>query len=356
MKNKEVINHRVASATQFHFLHLELADQADILNALSAQTGRRAEILEKDIWLCEVLTLLFDLPCRKPMAFKGGTSLSKVYQAIERFSEDIDVTIDYRSLLDEEIALQTLSRSKREKLSDTLKHRLAEHIATALAPALQTSLKRSHPGKSINLEVSTNGEELRIFYPSAVNHSSTYLRPHILIEFGGRNAVLPQDKLTITADIASYLPDMIFPVARISVLSPMRTFWEKVTLIHAECHRPNIRENAHRLSRHWYDLAQLASHKIGHCALNDLSLLLDVVQIKKTFFYSGFSNYDACLSGGIRLLPEKEMLSALARDYKAMQAAGMFYGADLAFDIIIDRLQTLETVANQSISSARHTF
>lgn len=189
MKNKEVIKHRVASATQFHFLHLELADQADILNALSAQTGRRAEILEKDIWLCEVLSLLFDLPCRKPMAFKGGTSLSKVYQAIERFSEDIDVTIDYRSLLDEEIALQTLSRSKREKLSDTLKHRLAEHIATALAPALQTSFTRSHPGKSINLELSTNGEELRIFYPSAVNHSSSYLRPHILIEFGGRKVI-----------------------------------------------------------------------------------------------------------------------------------------------------------------------
>lgn len=354
MKNKEVTGHDAASVAPFHFLHLDLADQAGILNTLSAQLGRRAEILEKDIWLCEVLSLLFDLPCRKPMAFKGGTSLSKVYQAIERFSEDIDITIDYRSLLDEEIDLATLSRSKREKISGILKQRLAEHIAIELVPSLQTSLKQSHPGKTVNIALNADGEELRIFYPSAVNNKDHYLRPHILIEFGGRNAVLPQDKLTIIADIAPYLPDIIFPVARISVLSPQRTFWEKATLIHVECHRPKIRENAHRLSRHWYDLAQLASHDIGRRSLTDISLLLDVVQIKKTFFYSGFSNYDACLSGGIRLLPDRELLNALARDYKAMQDAGMFYGASLPFDIIVDRLQSLETVVNQKMTSARH--
>lgn len=153
MKNKEVATHEAASVAPLHFLHLEQADQAEILHTLSAQLGRRAEILEKDIWLCEVLSLLFDLPCRKPMAFKGGTSLSKVYRAIERFSEDIDVTIDYRSLLDEEITLQTLSRSQREKLSDVLKHRLAEHISTALAPALQTSLNQAHPGKTASHDI-----------------------------------------------------------------------------------------------------------------------------------------------------------------------------------------------------------
>jgi predicted nucleotidyltransferase component of viral defense system len=77
-----------------------LAEQARLLHGLAPVLGRRAEILEKDIWLCLALGVLFALPNRKPMAFKGGTSLSKVYQAIERFSEDVDVTIDYRSLVD----------------------------------------------------------------------------------------------------------------------------------------------------------------------------------------------------------------------------------------------------------------
>ncbi len=82
-----------------HYFDLSVSDQADVLQSLAPVMGRRAEILEKDIWLCQVLDTLFQLSCRKPMAFKGGTSLSKVYKAIDRFSEDIDVTVDYRSLV-----------------------------------------------------------------------------------------------------------------------------------------------------------------------------------------------------------------------------------------------------------------
>ena len=79
------------------YFDLPVSDQADVLQSLAPVMGRRAEILEKDIWLCQVLDILFQLPCRKSMAFKGGTSLSKVYKAIDRFSEDIDVTVDYRT-------------------------------------------------------------------------------------------------------------------------------------------------------------------------------------------------------------------------------------------------------------------
>ena len=99
--------------------------------------GRRSEILEKDIWLCEVLDALFRLPCRKPMAFKGGTSLSKVYRAIDRFSEDIDVTIDYRSLNDEMTDLSSITNnSQRSKFSEALKHALSIHVLEELVPAL----------------------------------------------------------------------------------------------------------------------------------------------------------------------------------------------------------------------------
>lgn len=239
------------------YFDLPLAEQAEVLHGLAPVLGRRAEILEKDIWLCQALGALFALPVCKPMAFKGGTSLSKVYQAIERFSEDIDVTIDYRSLVPNVPELATLSNTQRKKLSDTLKVALIDHVTQELVPALRDALTQQLPGAEISLEVSEDAEKLWLFYPSAVENTDAYLRPSVLIEFGGRNATLPQDTLTIVPDAAPHVPGLVFPKAQVAVLSPLRTFWEKATLIHVECHRPDLRVSAERLSRHWYDLARL---------------------------------------------------------------------------------------------------
>jgi len=329
------------------YFDLPLTDQAELLHGLAPILGRRAEILEKDIWLCQALGTLFTLPCRKPMAFKGGTSLSKVYQAIERFSEDIDVTIDYRSLLADAPDLAALSNTQRKKLSDTLKAALIDHVTKELAPALRGALAETLPGHEIGIEVSEDAEKLWLFYPSAVENTDAYLRPSLLIEFGGRNATLPQDTLTITADVAAHVPALRFPAARVAVLSPMRTFWEKATLIHVECQRLDLRAGAERLSRHWYDLARLADHDIGNKAIRDAELLKDVLRIKETFFRSGHSHYDLCLSGELKLIPQAPMLAALRQDYQAMLNAQMFYGDILPFERIVERLTALEKQINQ---------
>ncbi|EPA95366.1 nucleotidyl transferase AbiEii/AbiGii toxin family protein [Pseudomonas mandelii] len=329
------------------YFELPLAEQAELLNGLAPVLGRRAEILEKDIWLCQALGILFSLPCRKPMAFKGGTSLSKVYQAIERFSEDIDVTIDYRSLVDDVPELATLGSNQRRRLSDTLKAALAEHVSRELVPALREALAQGVPGWEITIEVSEDGEKLWLYYPSAVENTDAYLRPSVLIEFGGRNATLPQNTLTIVPDMATYVPELVFPSAEVAVLSPMRTFWEKATLIHVECHRPEIRTGAERLSRHWYDLARLADHDVGRQAVPDTELLRDVLNIKETFYRSGYSHYGRCMTGGLRLVPEPALLNALREDYQAMLAAQMFYGETLPFDRIVERLSSLEQEINR---------
>ncbi|CAM3969771.1 Nucleotidyl transferase AbiEii/AbiGii toxin family protein [Bordetella tumbae] len=246
-----------------HYFDLSSAEQAELLHGVAPVLGRRAEILEKDIWLCQVLGILFALPNRKPMAFKGGTSLSKVYQAIERFSEDIDVTIDYRSLVVDVPELAMLSNTQRRKLSDTLKKALIEHVTEELVPALREALTQALPMHHLDIEISDNAERLWLYYPSAVENTDAYLRPSVLIEFGGRNAALPQDMMTIVPDVTAHVPQLAFPSAQVVVLSPMRTFWEKATLIHVECHRPDLRVGAERLSRHWYDLARLADHEVG---------------------------------------------------------------------------------------------
>lgn len=329
------------------FLDLPLTEQAELLHGLAPVLGRRAEVLEKDIWLCQVLGILFALPCRKPMAFKGGTSLSKVYQAIERFSEDIDVTVDYRSLVQDVPDLATLSNNQRGKLSDTLKAALVQHLMGELVPALKAALSQVLPGHEIAIEVSADAEKLWLYYPSAVENTDAYLRPSVLIEFGGRNATLPQETLTIVPDVAEHVPGLVFPMAEVAVLSPMRTFWEKATLIHVECHRPDWRAGAERLSRHWYDLARLADHDIGRQAVTDVALLQDVLHIKETFYRSGFSHYDRCLRGELRLIPDVARLDALKQDYQAMLGAQMFYGKPLPFEHIVERLTRLEQQISQ---------
>jgi len=275
------------------------------------------------------------------------TLLSKVYQAISRFSEDIDVTIDYQSLIPDAPDLAVLSNTQCRKLSDALKVALTEYITKELVPALQDALAMALPAHTLNLEVSEDAEKLWLFYPSAVENVDAYLRPSVLIEFGGRNATLPQDTVDIMPDVASLVPGVVFPSAQVAVLSPMRTFWEKATLIHVECHRPDLRPSAERLSRHWYDLAQLAHHDIGVKAIADRALLQDVLHIKQAFFRSSYSHYDQCLSGSLKLIPPEPLLHALRQDYQAMLDAQMFYGDTLPFDQIVQRLTALEQEINR---------
>ncbi|WP_028875161.1 nucleotidyl transferase AbiEii/AbiGii toxin family protein [Tepidiphilus margaritifer] len=334
------------------YFALSFDEQADLLRSLASRMGRRAEILEKDLWLCQVLGILFRLPCRKPMAFKGGTSLSKVYKVIERFSEDIDVTIDYRSLVTDAPDLESVAtNSQRRKLSDALKAALEAHVRDELLPALQSALAASLPGHPLSFRLSEDAEKLWVFYPSAVEKADAYVRPSILIEFGGRNSTWPQAPQTIVPDIAEYVPGLDLPRAQVAVLSAVRTFWEKATLIHVECHRPLIRAGAERLSRHWYDLACLAEHEIGRQALQDIDLLRDVVRLKATFYRSGHSRYERCIAGELRLVPPEPLLGALRRDYQAMRDAQMFYGAPWAFEALIERLHALEDEINRRMST-----
>jgi len=332
------------------YFKLSLAEQAELLQSLATIIGRRANILEKDIWLCKILEILFQLPSRKPMAFKGGTSLSKVYRVIERFSEDIDVTVDYRSLADSVPELASIiSNSQRKKLSDQLKLSLIEHITQSLAPELDAALKIALPNYQISLAFSDDGEKLTVSYPSAVENFDEYLPPNILIEFGGRNSTLPQEKIKITPDVAEYVSQISWPSALVSVLSPARTFWEKATLIHVECQRSQFRSGSNRLSRHWYDLTRLADHEIGRTAIKDIALLKDVLIVKETFFRSGASNYADCLTGELRLIPDEKMFEELRQDYQAMLDAQMFYGTYLSFNEIVHRLKLLEAEINQSV-------
>ncbi len=326
------------------FLSLGVGERADILRTASAE--RSAVVLEKDIWVCWVLHALFSMPDPHPMAFKGGTSLSKVYRIIDRFSEDVDITLDYRAFEDGPFA-EGASRTATRRFSERLRDRVAHYVRDAVAPALDAAARCLAPDGRYNIHVGDDGETVRFAYPSAVNAPDSYVASEVLLEFGGRNVIDPNERHAIAPDIASLTEGLDYPEATVTVLSPARTFWEKATLIHVECHRGRLAAGPHRLSRHWFDLACFARHDAGRAALADRALLEDVVRHKTVFFNASYAHYDHCLDGRLRLVPDDDGLAGLRSDYDAMRRAGIV-GADApGFGTLIERLRALEVEINQ---------
>jgi hypothetical protein len=330
------------------FLHLKTQEQSQIYRALAPQLARSPVVLEKDVWVCWVLQTLFTMPGRLSMAFKGGTSLSKVFGVIARFSEDVDITLDYRGLdASFNPFAEGVSRTRLKKFSEDLKSFVRNHAHDVVAPHFQKMLAAEFDVDAFQLEVSDDGEQLRVHYPTVLDTSGDYVGNSVLIEFGGRNITEPNEAHEVRPDIAGHVADLEFPRSEVSVLSPARTFWEKATLMHVECQRNEFRVSVERLSRHWYDLAMLADHAHGQTAVADRALLADVVKHKKVFYNASYANYDACLAGQLRLIPEDTALAALRNDFQRMIGAGMFIGEPPAFDAIVDRLRALETTINQ---------
>ena len=255
------------------FLSLEAREQGDILRTVAARSGRAAVILEKDVWICWVLRALFSIPNRHPMAFKGGTSLSKVYGIIDRFSEDLDITLDYRFFNDGFDPFGSgVSKTEIRRFSDRLKANVERYTRDVVAPALGAATERLVTAGRHPIHIGDDGETIRFTYPSAVEEPHDYLSSEVLLEFGGRNVIDPNRQHDIVPDIAALTPDLDFPAATVTVLSPERTFWEKATLIHAECHRRRLATGPDRLSRHWFDVACLGQHDVGRSALSDRTL------------------------------------------------------------------------------------
>lgn len=326
------------------FFSLPTKDQAGLIGKHATSIKMLPGIIEKDIWVCWALDKLFQMPDRRTMAFKGGTSLSKVYKAIDRFSEDIDVTIDYRDFATQTDG--TESRSELTRLSDSLKEKLKEHSIDTIKPYFESILNAEFHGQAWKVELENEGEKLFIHYPSALNKGG-YIESKVLLEFGVRNVTVPAEQHIVKTYISEYAEDISFPEASIAVLARMRTFWEKATLAHVEYHRPTQRKTAERLSRHWYDLYKMSNDIENICSDASRKLLSEVVKHKKQFFHYGYANYDDCVNGNLRLVPQDHFKKVLAFDFSAMLEAGMFYQDPPAFEEILEKLKHIEDAINE---------
>jgi hypothetical protein len=326
------------------FFHLPADEKNTLITRAADKLDFSELIIEKDLWVCWLLEKIFSLPIQ--MAFKGGTSLSKVFNLINRFSEDCDITIDYR-YFNQTIDLVNISRSQLKKISDELKKQLQVYVSGVVLPHLQDHVISELPNDGFELQLSEDGEQLRFYYPSLANGQAGYLRDHVLIEFGIRNCTEPCAKHQITPYLEQGLNTNIdLPKPIINTLSPLRTFWEKVTLIHVECNRDRFVKSPDRLSRHWYDLYILNNSWVVTQALARDDILNSVIEYKKAFFNASYANYDDCLDGHCKLIPSIDNLANLKSDFLMMIDAGMFYQDPPSFDEMIMSLKKLESDIN----------
>ena len=318
----------------------------------AADLNLPAFAIEKDFWVCWALKKLFTLPEWKDhLTFKGGTSLSKVFHLIGRFSEDCDITVDSQNFI-EAINLDRISKSQLKKTSDELKNRLQNYLKHKVILHVESRLYESFKNKDLlknfQFKLSDDGERISFYYPSLVNLENNYLRDHVLLEFGIRNSTEPSEVHQIEPMLRENEGyPFVLPIASVNTLSPIRTFWEKATLAHVECHRKRLLLSPERLSRHWYDLYLLSSSWVGEEALRQVNILNSVIQYKKAFFNASYANYDDCLVGKFKLIPDEKELKSLSDDFKKMVDAGMFQKNPPNFKIIIASLMKLEMSINQ---------
>ena len=334
-------------STPFHSLSAQ--DQRRVLKTAAAVAGPRAYLLEKDIWVVQTLSALFGAPFGPHLVFKGGTSLSKAYQAIRRFSEDVDVTYDIRRFAPELVgdagdeALPP-TRSQEQRWTRAIRPRLVDWTRDEALPALAEGMTRAGWSARLHAE----GDRLKVDYdPLFTDHE--FVQPEVIVEFGARSTGEPREQRLVKCDAARFVPDISFPTASPSVMLLERTFWEKATAIHVFCRR--ARHRGARLSRHWHDLVRLDDGGYVEEALADRELARAVARHKAIFFRERGVNgdwidYMAAVSGHLQLIPDQPLRDILAEDYRQMQGSGMLLEDAESFEDILNRCAGIEARAN----------
>lgn len=332
------------------YFSLSTADQAELLDTAASRSGRPAHLLEKDVWVVWTLSCLFSSPLADRLTFKGGTSLSKAYNVIDRFSEDIDLTCDIRRLLPE-MATEPEgippTSSQAAKWTKAVRSRLPQWIENSVIPILQAALADSDMEATLEI-TGKDSDSVLVKYPP-LRQGTGYVAPHIRLEFGARSTGEPCEVLPVACDLAPLIPEIVFPQALPRVMKMERTFWEKATAIHVFCRQAKMRGN--RFARHWHDLLRLAATERIQNSLADKSWLEQVVQHKTMFFQEKDQtgapiDYRECLNGHLCLVPEGAARETLREDYNSMIQDGILLVQTPEFDVVLEQCSYLQLKIN----------
>jgi hypothetical protein len=302
-------------------------------------------IIEKDFWVVLVLDYLFSQSkFKKAFTFKGGTSLSKGYSLIRRFSEDIDLILDWTIFgIPENEPYEDRSNTQQNRYNQVINVKATTFIKNTLLDEIKTGLSNML-GYEVDMECDKTEENIIVFkYPRLFGHDS--ILNTIKLEFGPLAAWTPSEVIGVSPYINDYYPNVMNqPYAKVLTVKPTRTFWEKATILHHEAHRPSTSKIPDRYSRHYYDLYMMSLGISREGLLEDLDLLDRVVELKKKFYPRGWARYDLAKKGTLKLVPDQYRIDELEKDYKAMQ--DMLFGDIPSFNEIMDSLRDLEKKTN----------
>lgn len=317
-------------------------NRTDLFNATATKMEMNKAIIEKDFWVCWMLDILFTTSSYSTrFAFKGGTSLSKGYDAIARFSEDIDLILDWRVIgigIDEPWQLR--SKTKQDIFNKETNKKTADFLRDIFLEDLRSDIEAEGIE---NWELSIDPGDpntIQFSYPQLFQDDS--LVQEIRLEIGCLASWSPTKTITIEPYTAHYYPQL-FSASSVGVrtVEAKRTFWEKATILHKEAHRARSSSLPARYSRHYYDLYMLLRSVVKDEAVRDFVLLDQVAKFKEKFYICNWAKYNEATFDTIRLCPQESFLQVLERDYDNMQ--NMIYGEKIPWKDILKELKEFET-------------
>ena len=331
------------------FLALPPDERRLYFEQAAARRNASPVILEKDFWVSWLLGALFESQFAGHLVFKGGTSLSKVFGVIDRFSEDIDLSVSPAFL---NLPDAGTSRSQANKWMTRAEAACGVAVRDQIGPALEAAVtavlgKAARPWFEFLTDAHTHSPVLLFHYPSSQPDGLDYLRRSVKLEFGSLTDQQPAGRHPVRPWIADVLPDAFTDWrCEVVALEVERSFWEKATILHTEYHRPAEKPTPDRFSRHYADTAALAKHPAAGKAIDEHALRDRVVEWKSQVFGSSWADYGLAKPETFRLVPPAERQAALRQDYRAMR--DMYLTEPTGFDDVLATLAELEKRINQA--------
>ncbi|GHT41241.1 nucleotidyltransferase [Bacteroidia bacterium] len=337
-----------------NFLNLSKTEQVRYINEAVFSLNLPPEAIEKDIWVTAVLRALFELSYSEHISFKGGTSLSKCWNVIERFSEDVDIAInrEYFGFVGNTFTIKQISKNLRKAACKFCRNTLQYDLAKQLE---QDGVSPNLFAVEMNITDVTTIDPEKIFvnYKSLFaenqgDNAESYIKPVVVLEVNGRSMKEPLEKVTIQSFIDEVFADRAFADTpfEIQAVAPERTFLEKICLLHEEFAKHDqekIRVN--RMSRHLYDIVRMLDTPIAAKALNNNELYKSIIAHRRMFIAIKDFDYDTLLPATINIIPPDSVIAMWEEDYKKMQT--MIYGESPSFSVIFDKIKHLNEMVNK---------
>lgn len=296
-------------------------------------------MVEKDFWVCYVLEHIFsDESLSQKLRFKGGTSLSKAHAVIERFSEDVDLILDWTRFHELGDPNANRSKTKQGLFNEMMNETAGRYVSGELRDQIQVAL-----GNVCRVELdAVEPLNLHVVYPKVF--ADQYLSPNVKLEIGPLASWVPCETKSIISFVGHSEPRLGINPFEVTVIRAERTFWEKIEAIHHEHYRPETKKAPRRFSRHYYDIYRMYHSPVYAAAKANLALLQDVVDFTRKFYPRSWAHFELCKPGTMLLQPSEHALPVIKADYAAMR--NMIYGDYPSFEEILLTIKKLESELN----------